>query len=82
MPLYEYVCEEPGKQPVVLELIRPIADADKPVEDPDGKGRTFRRRHSVFATGGISGGGAATSGGHVHSGSCGCGKPRGSCGMG
>lgn len=81
MPVYEYVCEEPGKQPVVIELMRSMADADKPVEDPDGKGRVFRRRLSVFATGGAGAAGAPT-GGHVHSGSCGCGKPRGSCGMG
>lgn len=80
MPLYEYICEEPGKDPVVIELLRSAADADKPVTDPDGKGRTFRRRLSLFSANnpGKPGSGAAM-GGHVHSGSCGCGKPRGSC---
>lgn len=77
MPLYEYICEQDG---TVIELIRPMADADKPVADPAGRGRVFKRRHSTFAAKGaslpVSGGG-----GHVHSGSCGCGKPRGSCGM-
>lgn len=84
MPIYEYICEEPGKEPVVIELLRNAADADKPVPDPDGKGRVFRRRLSVFASGGKGGpeGLAVGPGGHVHSGSCGCGKPRGSCGMG
>lgn len=45
MPIYEYVCEQDGS---VIELLRPMADADKPVEDPDGRGRTFRRRQSTF----------------------------------
>lgn len=80
MPLYEYVCEEPGKPPVVIELIRPASEADAPVPDPEGKGRVFKRRLSRVALGASSQGGAG--GGHVHTGSCGCGKPRGSCGMG
>jgi len=80
MPIYEYICEEPGKPPVVIELLRASGDADKPVTDPEGKGRVFRRRLSVFAS--ASPGAAPASGGHVHSGSCGCGKPRGSCSMG
>ncbi|MBL8761273.1 MAG: hypothetical protein JNL50_08230 [Phycisphaerae bacterium] len=86
MPIYEYVCEEPGKPPVVIELLRNAADADRPVTDPEGRGRVFRRRLSVFASGGGGGGGpeglAVGPGGHVHSGTCGCGKRRGSCGMG
>ena len=73
MPIYEYVCEQDG---TVVELLRPMADADKPVTDPDGKGRTFVRKHSVFGMSGgqslpIAGGGG---------GGCGCGKPHGSCG--
>ncbi|HYE60809.1 MAG TPA: hypothetical protein VD997_02340 [Phycisphaerales bacterium] len=59
----------------MIELIRPMADADKPVTDPEGKGRKFSRKHSVFA-----GGGSSSSGGHVHTGSCACGKPGGGCG--
>ncbi len=47
MPLYEYICEADG---TVLELIRPTAQADAPVEDPEGKGRTFTRTLSVFAS--------------------------------
>lgn len=80
MPIYEYVAEAPGKDPVVIELLRAAADADKPVEDPEGKGRVFRRRLSVVSLG-VSGAPGAPAGGHVHSGTCGCGKPRGSCGM-
>lgn len=55
MPIYEYVCEEPGKESVVIELLRSVADADKPVSDPEGKGRVFKRRLSVFASGGNGG---------------------------
>ena len=46
MPLYEYRCEEDG---VTITLLRPIADADKPVEDPEGKGRVFKRAQSTFS---------------------------------
>ena len=46
MPIYEYVCEKDGER---LELIRPIAQADSPVEDPKGLGRTFVRVQSTFA---------------------------------
>lgn len=46
MPLYEYRCEETGE---MITLLRPMAEADKPVEDPEGKGRTFSRVHSTFA---------------------------------
>lgn len=71
MPIYEYVAEDGTK----LELLRSMADADKPVEDPDNKGRKFARVHSTFATAG--GPGPA----HVHKGSCcPCGKNAGSCG--
>ncbi|MEY3143640.1 MAG: Zinc ribbon domain [Planctomycetota bacterium] len=80
MPLYEYESIEDGE---VIELLRSMKDADLPVEDPTGRGRTFRRRFSVF---GVSGAAEASAGvpagGHVHSSSCGCGKPRGSCGLG
>ncbi len=75
MPIYEYVCEKDGS---VVELLRPMADADKPVEDPLGKGRLFKRKHSTFATGGV---GAAGSGGKPTSGGCcPCGKSHGGCG--
>jgi putative FmdB family regulatory protein len=55
MPLYEYTCETDG---ATIELLRPMADADKPVEDPENRGRVFKRKHSTFATAG-----AASSGG-------------------
>ncbi|GDX97794.1 hypothetical protein LBMAG48_01980 [Phycisphaerae bacterium] len=79
MPLYEYIADDG----TVLELLRPMSQADAPVSDPDGKGRTFVRKQSTFSsTGGEKSVGLpwSSSGGHVHSGSCGCGKKPGSCG--
>ena len=48
MPLYEYESNEDGE---IVTLLRPMAKADAPVDDPSGRGRTFRRRHSVFGVG-------------------------------
>ncbi|USN98096.1 MAG: zinc ribbon domain-containing protein [Phycisphaeraceae bacterium] len=75
MPLYEYVCEKTGD---VIELIRPMANADDPVEDPERKGRVFKRKLSTFAAKSASG--LPASGGHVHTGNCCCGRG-GACGM-
>jgi putative FmdB family regulatory protein len=76
MPIYEYICEQDG---TVIELLRAMADADKPVEDPDARGRIFKRKHSTFATGG-----AASNGGvdlmSRQGGCCPCGKRAGGCG--
>ncbi len=73
MPQYEYECKEDGE---LIVLLRPMRDADAPVEDPKGLGRAFLRRHSVFGVGGSSVGTT-----HVHAGpSCPCGKPQSSCG--
>lgn len=78
MPIYEYAATDGTK----IELIRPMADADKPVADPEGKGRVFTRVMSTFASGGgtTGAGGGGGGGAHVHSGMCGCGKRKGSCG--
>jgi putative FmdB family regulatory protein len=74
MPIYEYVCEKDGS---VIELLRPMSQADEPVEDPLGKGRIYKRKHSTFATGGAEGSGQPSRGG---GGCCPCGKPHGGCG--
>ncbi len=75
MPIYEYVCEKDG---AIIELLRPMAQADEPVTDPDGKGRTFKRKHSTFATGGNGAGGVDLM--KRQGGTCGCGKRAGGCG--
>ena len=79
MPIYEYESVEDG---AIIELLRPMREADEPVEDPEGKGRTFSRRLSVFgAIGGAEAGAPSSSAGHVHSSGCGCGRPGGGCGL-
>ena len=70
MPLYEYRCNEDGE---TITLLRSMADADKPVDDPKGLGRTFVRTHSTFAVGA---GKVDTS-----PGGCACGNPDGPCNM-
>jgi putative FmdB family regulatory protein len=75
MPLYEYVCEKDGAR---IELLRPMGEADKPVADPEGKGRVFKRVHSTFAAKGDAASGpkgVPVGGG----GCCPCGKSHGSC---
>lgn len=72
MPLYEYVCEQDG---TVIELIRPMSQADDPVEDPEGKGRRYTRKHSTFGT--KSGGDRGSS--LPVGGCCPCGKSVGAC---
>lgn len=76
MPLYEYVCEKTGE---TIEVLRPMAEADKPLPDPAGKGRTFVRKQSTFAAQGAGAGSRGQSlpmaGG---GGGCACGK--GGCG--
>jgi len=56
-----------------------MRDADAPVDDPSGRGRSFRRRQSTFATSG----GAESAGGSSGlpiGGCCPCGKSAGQCG--
>ncbi len=74
MPLYEYRCVEDGE---TITLLRPARDADKPVEDPEGRGRVFVRTHSAFAVGARSVRPGPATGG---SGGCACGNPHGPCG--
>ena len=76
VPIYEYECEQDGS---VIELLRSMADADKPVQDPEARGRTYKRKHSTFATGG----GSEARGVDLMSrqgGCCPCGKTVGGCG--
>lgn len=71
MPLYEYICDQDG---TALEVQRPMADADKPLPDPDGRRRTFTRQISTFMT-------ADSAAADVPlPACCPCGKPGGGCG--
>ena len=69
MPLYEYIAKEDN---TVIEALRSMADADKPLTDPEGKGRTFVRKQSTFASKGHAGNSPA--GGGAAGGCCPCGK--------
>lgn len=72
MPLYEYLCEQDG---TVIELIRPMARADDPVEDPEGKGRSFARKLSTFQPKTPTSRSALPFAGP----GCACGNPHGPC---
>ena len=76
MPLYQYICEEDGTE---VELLRSMADADAPFDDPEGRGRTFVRRHSTFQVGQPSSAGKFDP---SNFGGCACGNPQGPCGRG
>ena len=76
MPIYEYISEQDG---AVIELVRPMADADQPVADPEGKGRRFKRQISSFAAKGASASTGAAPSSLPMGGCCPCGKNSGSC---
>lgn len=74
MPIYEYRSASDG---AVIELLRPMSQADAPVTDPESKGRVFTRVISAFAT---TGGDSPSKGGSRSLGQCcPCGKSPGSC---
>jgi len=74
MPIYEYINETDEQ---IIELLRPMADADKPVQDPAGKDRKFTRRHSVF---GVVGSSASAASAPNMGSCCPCGKAQSQCG--
>jgi putative FmdB family regulatory protein len=75
MPIYEYVCEQDGTR---IELLRPMSEADAPVDDPQNKGRLFTRAVTAPNAKTSGGGGAGVSLGAC----CPCGKNAGGCGGG
>ncbi len=80
MPMYEYASQTPGPDGSikVIELLRPMSQADAPVDDPDGLGRTFKR---VLSTVSVAGGHVQNAGSSMRSGGgcCPCGKGAGAC---
>lgn len=74
MPMYEYRSDEDGE---VIELIRPMSQADADVVDPADKGRNFRRIHSVIASSPGAGGQRGVSA--AAGGCCPCGKGAAAC---
>jgi hypothetical protein len=80
--MYEYESATPGRdgKTTVIELLRPMAQADAPVEDPDGLGRSFKRVLSMVSVAGGSAKSSMSSGGG--GGCCPCGKGAGACSRG
>ena len=76
MPLYEYQCAQTGD---TIELIRPMADADAPVDDPERKGRVFVRKLSTFQAKSNTGKRAPLPSPGNGMPGCGCGNPNGPC---
>lgn len=76
MPQYEYICKEDGE---VITLLRPMRHADKPVDDPAGKGRSFTRRHSTFMVSQSAASDASGTPSMPPGSGCVCGAPHGSC---
>jgi putative FmdB family regulatory protein len=77
MPIYEFLCEACETS---FEQMTSMSARDQKVACPKCGSKKTGRKLSVVAVGNgkTEGGGGA---GHVHSGTCGCGKPMGSCGM-
>ena len=75
MPQYEYVCEEDGSR---ITLLRPMRDAEAPVDDPEGRGRVFQLALSMPLLGATR----SDAGSSPVGGMCGCGRPHGGCGAG
>ncbi|MDP7028796.1 MAG: hypothetical protein QF733_01080 [Phycisphaerales bacterium] len=70
MPLYEYRCVEDGS---LLTLLRPMRDADAPVDDPEGRGRTWERVQSLFSVDAAAAPERTPPSGGCCGGGCGCG---------
>jgi len=51
MPLYEYRCQECGKE---YEMLRKMQDADRGLECPECRSEAVERLLSTFATGGCA----------------------------
>jgi putative FmdB family regulatory protein len=76
MPMYEFYCEACEKS---FDHRTTMSQRDAKVACPHcGSKKTGRKLSTVSVGAAPSSGG---SGGHVHSGTCGCGRPHGSCPM-
>jgi putative FmdB family regulatory protein len=75
MPMYEFHCDACDTS---FDHRTSVEARDSKVACPSCGSRKTGRKLSVVAVGNAP---QASGSGHVHSGSCGCGKPMGSCGM-
>jgi putative FmdB family regulatory protein len=77
MPIYEFYCESCES---TFDNRTTMDARDQKVACPSCGSKKTGRKLSVVAVG-AAGTSAVPSGGHQHSGMCGCGKRPGSCGM-
>jgi putative FmdB family regulatory protein len=75
--MYEFYCEACKNS---FDQMVSISARDQKVSCPACGSKKTGRKLSVVSVGGAKPE-AGPSGGHVHSGMCGCGKMKGSCGM-
>jgi len=77
MPMYEFHCDACD---TTFDHRTSIDARDSKVPCPNCGSKKTGRKLSVVAVGAAAAQTGST-GGHVHSGACGCGKPMGSCGL-
>jgi putative FmdB family regulatory protein len=77
MPMYEFHCDACD---TVFDHRTSMGARDEKVACPKCGSRKTGRKLSVVAVGAGAAKSPGEGGGHAHSGMCGCGKPRGSCG--
>jgi putative FmdB family regulatory protein len=76
MPMYEFHCDACHKS---FDHMTTMSQRDAAVACPHCSSKKTGRKLSVVGVGTNAAPGTTT-GGHTHSGMCGCGKMRGSCG--
>jgi putative FmdB family regulatory protein len=76
MPIYEFHCDACDTS---FDERVSMSERDQKLICPKCGSKKTGRKLSVVSVGATPG--AQGGGGHVHSGSCGCGKPHGSCGL-
>jgi putative FmdB family regulatory protein len=75
MPIYEFHCDACDTS---FDQMTSMSQRDVKVACPRCGSKKTGRKLSVVAVGAANAS-PSPSGGHTHSGMCGCGKPRGSC---
>jgi putative FmdB family regulatory protein len=77
MPIYEFHCDDCDAS---FDHMTSMSDRDAKTKCPACGSKKTGRKLSVVAVGAGSNAAASPAGTHTHSGMCGCGKMRGSCG--
>jgi len=78
MPIYEFHCDACDH---TFDHMTSMSNRDEKTTCPKCNSKKTGRKLSVVTVGGPTSSTGSQSGGHTHSGMCGCGKRPGSCGM-